>query len=84
MLLSCFFIGTFTYYTYYRGKVKRHLKHFLRRTFSTYILTFILAVLILTIIHKGAFMTETLVLVKRAIIVSFPASMSAAIADNLK
>jgi uncharacterized membrane protein len=83
-LLSLTFISIFVYYNYYRNKIKDHWKEFLKRIISTYFLSFMVVSLILVFIQKASFNSNLLLSLKRIIIVTFPASMSAAIADIVK
>ena len=84
MLLSLLFISMFVYYNYYRNKLKEHWDEFLKRVISTYVFSFIVANLILFLIGQAPWSINALLAFKRAVLVSFPASMSAAIADTVK
>ena len=84
MFISMLFISTFVYYNYYQGRFRRHRVHFFRRVISTYVLSFVLVAIVLSLIGKAPWTTDVLLAIKRIIIVTFPASMSAAIADILK
>jgi uncharacterized membrane protein len=85
LILSICFISTFIYYNYYRNEhFKDHKIDFLKRVLSTYILSFLVVGLLLTIIGKAPWDTDMLLAFKRCILVSFPASMSAAVADMVK
>jgi uncharacterized membrane protein len=83
-LLSLFFIAIFVYYNFYRGKFKKHYFHFFKRVISTYILSILVVALILTLIEKAPWSSDYLLAIKRVILVAFPASMSAAVADMIK
>ena len=82
--LSMSFISIFVYYNYYRNKFKEHWEEFVKRVLSTYFLSFLVVGLILILIQKAPFQTDLWLALKRIIIVTFPASMSAAIADIVK
>ena len=84
MFMSFLFVGTFVYYNYYRGSFKEHWGEFLKRSLSTYIFAFIVVGLILIAIQKAPWQTDFLLAFKRTVIVTLPASMSAAIADMIK
>jgi uncharacterized membrane protein len=85
LVLSLFFISLFTYYNYYRKQnFKEYSGDFFKRVFSTYITSFLVVALLLTIIQKAPWRVDLLLALKRAIIVTFPASMSAAVADMIK
>ncbi len=85
MLMSLFFIAVFVFYNYYRkSQLREHWDEFLKRVFSTYIISFLVVALVLTLIEKAPWSTDHLLAIKRVILVAFPASMSAAVADMLK
>lgn len=84
MLLSIVFIGAFVYYNYYRDKMKEHRTEFLKRVVTTYVTAFIVVSILLTLIERAPWGTEFMIAFSRAIIVTFPASMSAAVADMIK
>jgi len=87
MALSLIFIGSFVYYHYHKNGLKNgryHAREFTKRVISTYVLSFIVVALLLMIIQRAPWMTDTLVAFKRTVIVAFPSSMSAAVADMLK
>jgi uncharacterized membrane protein len=83
-LLSLFFIAIFVYYNFYRDHLKNHWIEFLKRVFVIYILSFLIVAGLLTIIQVTPWKTDFILSVKRTIIVAFPASLSAAIADMIK
>jgi len=85
--LSMIFIGAFVYYNYHYQRhhpLKHHFKEFIKRIFSTYIFSFLVVAILMTLIQRAPWSTDMLLAVKRVIIVAFPASMSAAIADVIK
>ncbi|MEK6934890.1 MAG: DUF2391 family protein [Nanoarchaeota archaeon] len=84
LLLSLLFISSFVYYNYYRERLKQHFSEFIKRTLSTYIISFIVVAILLTLIQKTPWTTDWLLAFKRVVIVTFPASLSAAIADVIK
>ena len=83
-LLSLFFISVFVYYNYYRVHFRQHWDEFLKRVLTTYLLSILIVALILTLIQVTPWQADFVVALKRVILVAFPASMSAAIADMLK
>ena len=83
-VLSIVFISFFVYFNFYRYKFKGHSFDFIKRVVATYILSFLIVSLILTIIQKCPWGANNILAVKRVIIVSFPASMSATVSDLLK
>ena len=84
LALSILFIGAFTYYHYYKNHVKNHWDEFTKRVFFTYLLSFLVVALLLTLIQKTPWSTDWILAFKRVVIVSFPSSLSAAVVDVLK
>lgn len=85
MVLSLFFISAFVYYNFYRKEhLREHWDELLKRVLSTYVISLIVVALILTLIEKAPWSTDHLLAIKRVILVAFPASMSAAVADMIK
>lgn len=82
--LSLIFLSIFVYYNYYRNQMKEHKIEFLKRVSSTYFFSFLVVALFLTIIQKAPWQVDWVLACKRVILVSFPASMSAAVADIIK
>ena len=87
LAVSVLFIATFVYYNYYRQNrsLKEHAGEYIKRIIATYLASLVVVAFLLTIIQITTWTpTEWLVSFKRVVIVSFPASMSAAVADFLK
>jgi len=84
LLLSLTFISGFVYYTYYRKDFKSHYIEFIKRSFSTYVFSFLIVTLILALIGKAPWTVDWVLAFKRTVLVAFPASMSATIADTIK
>lgn len=84
MIMSLLFISAFVYYNYYKGQFKSHWDEFIKRVLSTYIISFIVVGLLLFAIQKTPWTADWLLSFKRIVIVAFPASMSAAVADMIK
>lgn len=83
-LVSVIFISIFTYYHYHNISVKKHWKIFIKRVSLTYVFSFITVGIILILIDKALLSQNFIISLKRIVIVTFPASMSAAIADTIK
>lgn len=84
-ILSLVFISTFVYYNYHHKNMTLQRRSELpKRIFSTYILSFIVVAILMTLIQKAPWTTDLLLAIKRTILVTFPASMSAAVADTIK
>jgi len=82
--LSLSFIATFVYFNFYRAYMGEYRGQYFVRVFSTYLLSMLVVALLLTLVDQAPWGTEPLVALKRVIVVSFPASMSATVADALK
>lgn len=85
-ILSLIFISLFTYYKYHHGKPRtpEHTSEFIKRVAFTYISAFIIVSLILVLIERAPWSIDPILALKRTVIVSFPASLSAAIADTFE
>lgn len=84
IVLSVLFISVFVYHNYYRQKLKKHWLEFVKRVVSTYIFSFLTVALLLSLIKVTPWSADWLLAFKRIVIVTFPASMSAAVADMIK
>jgi len=87
MILSILFISMFTYYQYHRhagGSKEEHMDAFVKRVAATYILSFFVVAVIMTLIQKAPWGTDAALAFRRVAIVTFPSSLSAAIADTLR
>jgi uncharacterized membrane protein len=82
--LSMVFIALFVYYNFYRFHLKGRTFEYVKRVLATYFVALIVVGVLLTIIEKCPWQTDYVLAIKRIIIVAFPASMSATIADVLK
>ena len=82
--LSILIVSSFVYYNFYHGKLDEHISLFLLRIGSTYGLSLFVVGLFLLLIGKLPYDTNLLLAIKRVVLVSFPASMSAAVSDSLK
>jgi len=83
-LLSLIFIASFVYFNFYRFHLKDHVIEFVKRVLSTYLLSIMVVAIILTVIQKCPWGIDNMLAVKRIIIISFPASMSATVSDTIK
>ena len=82
--LSLLFIGLFTYYHYHKHGLKKSLDNFIERVFITYAVSFIVVAFLLTLIQQAPWLTDIGLAFKRVAIVTFPSSLSAAVADVIK
>jgi uncharacterized membrane protein len=82
--ISLSFIAIFVYYNFYRENMKDHWDEYLKRLVVTYFLSLAVVAVLLTLIQMAPWQTDWALAMKRVILVTFPASMSAAIADMIK
>ena len=82
--VSLIFIGLFVYYNYYRRILKKNWMEFAKRVASTYLFSLIVVAGLLSIIQVTPWATDWVLALKRVILVAFPASMSAVVADTIK
>ncbi|MBT4136105.1 DUF2391 family protein [archaeon] len=84
LLASLFFITLFAY-----RKLSRTIPNFewddlVKRIFLTYIISFVIVAVLLSIIQKADWINDFILAFKRTVIVTLPASLSATIAGSLK
>lgn len=82
--ISLLFIGLFVYANFYRFMFKKHCGEYTKRVLSIYFFSLLVVGVLLTIIQKCPWGIDNLLAIKRILIVSFPASMSAALSDTIK
>lgn len=84
LLVSLTFSALFIYYNFYRHHFATHKTEFIKRILSLYLISLGVSLLILFLIDKAPVNTDLVLTFKRMVLVSFPASMSAAVADMIK
>ena len=86
LFLSLLFISLFVHYHYHktRENLSQHRSAFFKRVLLTYLFSFIVVSVLLTLIQQAPWNVDFALALKRAIIVTFPSSMSAALVDTLK
>ena len=84
VLTSIMFLSLFAYFIFYQNHLRGHEFDYLKRVAAAYFITFSVSALLLTLFGKCPWGTETLVAVKRAVLVTFPACFSATLVDSLK
>jgi len=82
--ISILFIALFVYFNFYRFAFKGHATEYVKRVLAIYLFSLIVVGILLTTIRKAPWTSDSLLAVKRTLIVAFPASMSAAVSDALK
>jgi|SRR3990167_2925568 len=85
--LTLCFIALFTYAHYHREHIhsnpRYHLLELTKRVFATYLVSFLLVALLLSLIKVAPWETNALIAYKMTAIVTFPSSLGAAISDTL-
>ncbi len=76
------FMAAFVYFSAYRKHLNMFRWEFLKRVFSTYLLSIIVVGALLTIVDKCPWFSEFDVAMKRVLIGAFPASLSATLTDS--
>ena len=79
---SVIFIALFTYHRYFRGQLRGNVGRFVLRVAAVYFVTVASAATILLALNQLT-TVETVVAIKRVVIVSFPASFAATIVDGM-
>jgi len=83
-ILSLVFISLFIYFNFYRYHLKGNKFEFLKRVLATYLVSAIIVALFLTIIQRCPWEQDFALALKRVVIVTLPASMSATLSDTIK
>ncbi len=84
LIMSLLFISAFVYFNFYKGNIKGHQLEFFKRIVFTYLLSLVVVSILMTLIQQAPWQTDWILALKRIIIVTFPASMSGTLVDNLK
>lgn len=82
--VSCLFLSFFIYYVHAPDKKPRLRDMDFTRVVSTYAVTLLICATILALVGKLPLFSDTLVALKRVVLVAFPASFSATVVDSLK
>ena len=82
--VSLMFIALFVYFNFYRFAFKGHVLEYVKRVLSIYLFSSMVVGALLTVIQQAPWASNVVLAIKRVLIVTFPASMSAAVSDALK
>jgi uncharacterized membrane protein len=82
--ISVLFIGLFVYFNFYRNMFRKHIFEYVKRVIAIYVFSAFVVGVLLTLIEQCPWGVDNMLAIKRILIVSFPASMSAAVSDVLK
>jgi uncharacterized membrane protein len=81
--ISLAFIALFVYFNFYRDLFSEFRLEYFKRVVAIYILSAAVVGVLLTLIQVAPWGTDNVVAFKRIVLVTFPASMSAALSDTL-
>ena len=82
-VVSLSLLAWFVQQSFHGGDVKGHAKDFRRRVMFAYGLTLLVSAVVLLAVGKFPLLTDPVVALKRAVIVSLPASFSGTVVDSL-
>ncbi|WP_445323156.1 DUF2391 family protein [Photobacterium sp. J15] len=80
--ISVFFLGFFAYQSVFQGNIKYRISVFITRIVIAYCIAALVVALILLSIGKLPLLTDTLIAIKRIIVITMPASMGAIVVDS--
>lgn len=81
---SIAFVAAFVYSNFYRELLRPYLPEFIKRVLAIYLLSGLVVAALLTVIQVAPWQTDLALALKRVVLVTFPASMSAALSDALE
>lgn len=76
------FMGSFMYFKGYPNRLEMYRNEYLKRLISTFFLSVLIVAILLTIVGKCPWINDPDLALKRILIGSFPASMSATVTDS--
>ena len=82
-IVSIAFVSAYVYFNFYRDLFHQYTLQFIKRVAAIYILSLLVAGILLTILQLAPWTNDLMLALKRTLIVGFPASMSAAISDAI-
>ena len=82
-IVSLVFIGLFIYLNSYQQHMKLHRNQFLNRLITTYLFSLVVVGILLMVVEKAPWLTDFSLALKRTIIGTLPASMSATVTDAI-
>ena len=80
--LSIIFLSIYTYFSVFQGQVSFRLHRFFIRVLVAYGVTALVVSLVLTAMNQFPLFSDTLIAIKRLLIVMMPASMGAIVVDG--
>jgi uncharacterized membrane protein len=82
-LISMLLIALYVYFTFYRVLFPQFKFEYVKRVVAIYAISLLVVAGLLTLIGVAPWASDSLLAVKRVIIVALPASMSAALSDSM-
>jgi uncharacterized membrane protein len=82
--ISLLFIAMIVYFIFYKSYIAEYRMQFFVRVFGTYVVSFTVVAILLTVIGQCPWGIDNVLALKRIVVVTFPASMSATVTDALK
>ena len=82
VFLSVLFLGLYSFQSIFQGNIKHRVKTFIYRNILDYCLTLFVVFIVLLALNRMPVISETIVAIKRVLILSFPASMGAVVVDS--
>jgi len=83
-MVSLILVSVFVYFNFYKVTLKGYVIDFIKRVLGTYLISFLVVALILTLVDKCPWGIDNVLAIKRIIIVAFPAAMSGTLSDTIK
>ena len=83
-LCSVLAVVLFVYFNFYRRKLKGHIIEFIKRIVAVYVVSALSVVLVLFLIDKFPYETDSVIAFKRVAIIGFPTIFGAVVADSIK
>ncbi len=83
-IISILFIAVFVYANFYQYYLKGFVFEYIKRVIAIYIISLIVVGFLMTVIQQCPWGIDNILAIKRIVIVTLPASMSAVAADAIK
>ena len=88
MIMTFFFLSIFTYFRYHKEHLsanpKYHILELTKRVVITYVFSFIVVSIFLSVIQVNSWSLEALISFKRVVLLTFPAAIGAAVSDTIR
>ena len=81
-ILSISFLSIYAYYSVFQGMISQRYKIFIIRIFIAYFIAALVVALVLFALNKFPIIDDTVIAIKRLILITMPASMGAIIVDS--